>query len=118
MSRFLSRYEQASLAEGFNLIFRCGESLEERGRLVDALRSWSLRAAFGQKKKTIEVLKKSQVLLVPTLFVDILGADALAVLWDEAKSFLTKDDNADLSIEVVDTTPLTDAEPLPVEKSA
>ena len=47
-------------------------------------------------------------MLVPTLRSDVLAADALPVLWDAAKAFLTLEENAALSIEVLDTTQTAD----------
>jgi len=119
VSKFLRAYQQTSLAEGFALVFRCGQSLDERGELVDALRNWSTRAApAGATTRMVEVVKKAQTLLVPTLRTDALAANALAVLWGAAKAFLDQEDNAALSIEVLDTTVPQAAPSLTLENRA
>ena len=109
VSKFLRAYQQTSLAEGFDLVFRCGESLEERGQLVAALRNWATCAVPARAAtRTVEIVKSGRTLLVPTLRSDVLAADALPVLWDAAKAFLTLEENAALSIEVLDTTQTAD----------
>lgn len=108
VSKFLSRQQPTLIAEGFNLVFRCEKSLSYRQALANTLSEWSLKAMSNDYQ--INPQRKSNVykcghrtLLVPTMEADSME-NALQVLWDESRVFLSKEENTNLSIEVFDVT--------------